>query len=135
MTDVRKAHVCYRVPYAETDQMGVVYYAHYLVYFERARTQLLADLGFPYKQLEESGIALPVIEAHVEYKKPAAYDDSLDIYGWLRRAEGVRIEVRCEVRRDGVMLAEGYTVHACVDRTSGRLVRLPPEIAALCSES
>ena len=127
-----RAHQPYRVPYAETDQMGVVYYANYLVYFERARTQLLNDLGLPYKELEKRGLALPVVEAHVEYKKPAEYDDLLDIYGWLAGAEGVRLRVECEVSRDGAVLARGHTIHACLDRHSRRIVRIPPEIAALC---
>ena len=132
MAEVSKSHQQYRIPYAETDQMGVVYYAHYLVYFERARTQLLNDLGMPYKQLEQSGIALPVVEAHVEYKKPAGYDDTIDIYGWLGWAKGVRVQVNCEVWKDGVLLAKGHTVHACIDRKTGRLMRVPADIAACC---
>ena len=134
MTETHKAHESYQVPYAETDQMGVVYYANYLVYFERARTRLLNDLGLPYKELERRGLALPVIEAHVEYKKPAEYDDTRDIYGWLAWATGVRVRVDCEVCRNGVLLARGHTVHACLDRQTGRVIRIPAEIAACCAE-
>jgi acyl-CoA thioester hydrolase len=133
MTTPRRAHQRYTVPYAETDQMGVVYYAHYLVYFERARTQLLHDLGMPYKELEQRGIALPVVEAHVEYKKPAGYDDAIDIYGQLGWCKGVRVQVLCEVRRGDVLLAQGFTVHACVNMTTGRLMRLPAELADHCT--
>ena len=128
-----KAHQRYTIPYAETDQMGVVYYAHYLVYFERARTQLLKDLGMPYKELEKRGLALPVIEAHVEYKRPAHYDDAIDIYGWLSHADRVRLRVTCEVYRGDVLLARGYTVHACLDMGTGRPRRVPPELADHCA--
>jgi acyl-CoA thioester hydrolase len=133
VTEVHKAHQSYQVPYAETDQMGVVYYANYLVYFERARTQLLNDLGLPYKELERRGLALPVVEAHVEYKKPAEYDDTIDIYGWLAWTKGPRVRVNCEVCRKEALLARGFTVHACLDRHSGRIIRIPPEIAACFS--
>ncbi len=131
---LHKAAMQYRVPYAETDQMGVVYYAHYLVYFERIRSVLLRDIGLPYGELEHKGFALPVIEAHVAYKKPAKYEDELQIAGWLAWAQGVRCRVDCEVRRDGVVLAEGYTVHACIDRASGRPTRIPPEFAPFCAQ-
>ena len=134
MAELHKAHQSYSVPYAETDQMGVVYYANYLIYFERARTQLLNDLGLPYKELEKRGVALPVIEAHVDYKKPAEYDDTIDIYGWLAWARGPRVRVNCEVKRDGEVLARGYTVHACLDRPSRRIIRIPPEISACTTE-
>jgi len=65
MKRMRTAQVLYRVPYADTDRLGVVYYANYLVYFERGRGQLMRDAGLPYGELERRGFALPVIEAHV----------------------------------------------------------------------
>ncbi len=130
---LHKATLQYRVPYAETDQMGVVYYAHYLVYFERVRGALLRDIGLPYDELERRGFALHVIEAHVEYKKPARYEDDLQISGWLAWAQGVRCRVDCEVRRDGILLAEGHTVHACIDRASGRPRRILSEFAPFCA--
>ena len=124
----RKAHLTYRVPYAETDRMGVVYYANYLVYFERARTQLLHDLGLPYRELERRGTGLPVIEAHVDYKAPAEYDDELDLYAWVGWLKNIRLRIDCAVLRNGRLLAEGYTVHACFDLDARRPVRLPPEL-------
>ncbi len=87
----KKSFVTYKVPYADTDKMGVVYYANYLVYFERARNQLLEDMDLPYKELEKNGLALPVVKAYVEYKKPANYADALNIYAWLSWARGVRL--------------------------------------------
>lgn len=124
----------YRVPYSETDQMGVVYYAHYLVYFERIRSVLLRDIGLPYNELERKGFALPVIEAHVEYKKPAKYEDDLTISGHLTWAQGVRCRVDCEVRRGDTLLTQGHTVHACIDRTTGRPTRVPAELLAFCEK-
>ncbi|NOY80494.1 MAG: acyl-CoA thioesterase [Kiritimatiellaeota bacterium] len=125
----RGSKISYRVPYADTDQMGVVYYANYLVYFERLRNQLLRDLGLPYRQLEDMGFALPVIEAHVEYREGARYDDVLVVSGLAVRGRGARLRVDCEVRRGETLLARGYTIHACVSLRTGRPVRLPPELA------
>jgi acyl-CoA thioester hydrolase len=115
----------YEVPYADTDRMGVVYYGNYLVYFERARTRLLGAAGCPYLQLEREGFALPVVEAHVQYKRPAGYGDILDISGWSDWMKGTRLRVRCEVHRQGELLASGYTIHACIDLASRRPVPLP----------
>ncbi len=123
------SRIAYRVPYADTDQMGVVYYANYLVYFERLRNRLLRDLGLPYRRLEEMGFALPVIEAHVEYREGARYDDELVISGRAVRGRGARLRVDCEVRRGETLLAGGYTVHACVNLRTGRPVRIPQELA------
>lgn len=115
----------YRVPYADTDQMGVVYYANYLVYFERLRNQLMEDLGLPYSQLEKEGYGLPVIEARVCYREPARYDDRLEIFGWIAWMRRTRLRVECRVVRGDRLLAEGYTVHACLDLTRGRPSRMP----------
>ena len=68
-----------RVRYADTDQMGVVYYANYLVWFEVGRTEWLRDAGWNYRDMEEAGVSLPVIEAHCEYRQPARYDDEIEI--------------------------------------------------------
>lgn len=127
-----RSHVSYRVPYADTDRMGVIYYANYLVYFEMARGQLLRDLGFPYSEMERRGFALPVVEAHVEYKASADYEDELDIQAWIGWVKGVRVQVNCEVRRGEQLLAAGHTVHACIDLRTRRPVRVIPEIADRC---
>ena len=68
-----------RVRYAETDQMGVVYYANYFVWFEVARTDLLRTLGWTYREMEDSGVLLPVIDAQCEYRRPARYDDEVEV--------------------------------------------------------
>ena len=87
-----------RVRYAETDKMGVVYHANYFVWFEVGRCELLRAVGRSYRDLEETGIGLPVIEAHCEYKMPARYDDELQVKTW-ERCCARPIEFRYEVSR------------------------------------
>jgi len=118
-----------RVRYAETDKMGVVYYANYFVWFEVARADLLRSLGWTYREMEEEGVALPVIEAYCEYKQPARYDDELDIKAKGSMVSQVRMQFEYEVIRriDGTMAAVGHTVHAALDR-AGRPCRLPERI-------
>jgi acyl-CoA thioester hydrolase len=118
-----------RVRYAETDKMGVVYYANYFVWFEVARADLLRSLGWTYREMEEEGVALPVIEAYCEYKQPARYDDELDVKAKGSMVSQVRMQFEYEVIRriDGTMAAVGHTVHAALDR-AGRPCRLPERI-------
>lgn len=104
----------YRVPYADTDQMGVVYYANYLEYFERGRTEMLRDAGLPYSELEKSGIRLPVSEVEVKYLGSARYDDLLVFRTWVEGLKGVRLRVACEVRRDDRVLVRGVVTLACI---------------------
>lgn len=130
MTEPRRTAISYRVPYADTDQMRVVYYANYLAYFERGRNELLRACGTTYRALEASGLGLPVSEAHVNYLAPATYDDLLEITAWSEGFKGARLTLRCEVRRDGKLLASGFTVHALVDLLTLRPARPTPEIRA-----
>jgi acyl-CoA thioester hydrolase len=117
-----------RVRYAETDKMGVVYYANYFVWFEVARADLLRTLGWSYREMEHAGVSLPVIEAHCEYRRPARYDDELEVKTQGRMLSPVRMEFTYEVcLRDGGVAAEGKTVHAALDRR-GRPCRLPARI-------
>lgn len=115
-----------RVRYAETDQMGVVYHANYLVWFEVGRTDLLRAFGWTYREMEASGVRLPVLEAHCEYRRPARYDDELEILTQGRLLSPVRLEFTYEVRlkADQRVVATGYTRHAAVD-LAGRPCRLP----------
>ncbi len=126
-----KSEIKYRVPYADTDQMGVVYYANYLEYFERLRNELLREAGKSYPEIENDGIILPVIEAHCRYVAPAKYDDLLDICGWVEEAKGARIKIICEIRNNGALLAEGWTIHACVDMRTRRPLRVPEFLSKL----
>jgi acyl-CoA thioester hydrolase len=117
------------VRYAETDKMGVAYYAHYFVWFEVARANLLRTLGWSYREMEHTGVSLPVIEANCEYHRSARYDDELEVRTEGRILSPVRMEFRYEVRRtaDDTLSASGKTVHAAVD-ASGRPCRLPARI-------
>ena len=121
-----------RVRYAETDRMGVVYYANYLVWFEVGRTEWLRDAGWSYREMETDGVALPVIEAHCAYRQPARYDDEIEIVTRATLVTPVRIRFDYEAlrRQDGVRVAEGYTVHAALDR-AGRPCRLPERVRAM----
>ena len=118
-----------RVRYAETDQMGVVYYANYLVWFEVARTDLLRQLGWSYREMEEAGVALPVIEVECRYRRPARYDDEMEIRTEGRVTSAVRMEFQYEVRVKGAadVIASGRTAHAAVGR-DGRPCRLPVRV-------
>jgi acyl-CoA thioester hydrolase len=118
-----------RVRYAETDQMGVVYYAQYFVWFEVARTELLRQLGWSYRDMEASGVILPVIEAHCEYRRPARYDDEVEVRAEGRLTSPIRMEFNYEVAVAGQtgVVAAGRTAHAAVSR-DGRPCRLPDRI-------
>lgn len=113
-----------RVRYAETDRMGLLHHANYLVYFEQGRTELLRSRGLAYKDLEDQGYLLVLTHAEVRYRNPARYDDMLTLRTTVERVTSVRIDHRYELRREGVVLAEGKTTLACVDR-EGRVQPLP----------
>ena len=118
--------------YAETDQMGVVYYANYFVWFEVGRTDLLPDADWSYRAMETDGYMLSVIEAHCEYRQPARYDDELEVRTTGVLLSPVRVAFGYEVVRpaDGAVLAVGRTVHASLDR-DGRPCRLPARVRSL----
>lgn len=115
--------------------MGVVYYANYLVWFEVARADLLRSLGWTYREMEESGISLPVIEARCEYKAPARYDDEIVIRteGWMRSPIRMEFAYRVSRRADGIVSAAGTTMHAAIGR-DGRPCRLPDRIRRVFQE-
>ncbi len=119
-----------RVRYAETDRQRMLYHAHYLTYFEVARTEMLRAAGVRYLDLEARGIFLVVTEARVRYRAPAGYDDPLRIRTQVRVATPVRLHFTYAVTRaeGGRVLAEGETTLACVG-AEGRPRRLPPEVA------
>lgn len=118
-----------RVRYAETDQMGFVYYANYLVWFEVARTDLLRQFGWTYREMEQAGIRLPVIEAHCTYQRPARYDDEISVRAEVRLLSAVRLEFTYEVvlTKDGTTAAVGTTRHAALT-LEGRPCRLPERL-------
>ena len=113
---MKKVVMEYRVPYADTDQMGVVYYGNYLTLFERARNELMRACGYTYRECEAEGWMLPVIHAELDYKSPARYDDLLEVTAYVQSAKGVRLEIACEVRRKGEeqIMGKGFTRHCFV---------------------
>ena len=118
----------YRVIYGDTDQMGVVYYANYFVWFEVARADLLRIQGWSYREMEHSGVSLPVIEAHCEYRQPARYDDEIEIRTMATLLTPVRIRFDYEAWKAGNTLsATGHTIHAALG-PDGRPRRLPSRV-------
>jgi acyl-CoA thioester hydrolase len=119
-----------RVRYAETDQMGVVYHSNYLIWFEVGRVELIRQLGLNYKQMEEEGCGIAVVDVHVRYKAPARYDDELMIETRLLAARGAVVKFGYRILRitDGLLLCEGETMHVCVG-VDMKKRSLPPKYA------
>ena len=113
-----------RVRYAETDRMGLLHHANYLIYFEQGRTELLRSQGLAYRDLEDQGFLLVLTKVLVRYRNPARYDDLLALRTTVTRTTLVKIEHRYELARDGLLLADGETTLGCVDR-QGNVQRLP----------
>ncbi len=126
---VRKSITEYRVIYADSDAMGVVYYANYLRWFELGRTELFREMGLPYTEIVKHGIITPVSEVYCKYHKPAQYDDIVQIETTVSSFKRVTIVFDYEIYRksDRTLLVSGYTKHAFLD-LEGKIVRIPPFI-------
>jgi acyl-CoA thioester hydrolase len=124
---MNSGEITIRVRYAETDRMGLLHHANYLVYFEQGRIELLRSSGMAYKDLEDQGYLLVLTQIEVRYKSPARYDDLLTLRTRVERTTAVRIDHRYELLREGTLLAEGKTTLACIDR-AGRLQALPDSL-------
>jgi acyl-CoA thioester hydrolase len=109
--------------------MGIVYYAHYFVWFEVARAELLRTLGWNYREMEASGVLLPVIEASCDYVRPARYDDEIEVRtdGHLRSPVRMEFLYQVTVKSRAELAATGRTVHAATDR-GGKPCRVPDRI-------
>jgi len=119
----------FRVRYGETDQMGVVYHGNYAQYLEIGRVEWLRSLGFSYKSMEESGVMLPVITLHIDFKKSATYDDEITVITKLKNLPAVRIEFDFEIRNQyGELLVTANTVLVFMDINTKRPIKCPPEI-------
>ena len=116
-----------RVSYADTDQMGMVYYANYLVYFERGRTEWLREHGLAYRDLESQGIFFPVVECRCKYHSPARYDDVITVSTAVSEVGHASIEFEYKISCNGRLIASGSTKHPLVNRDF-RPVRIPREI-------
>lgn len=121
-----------RVRYAETDMMGHVYYANYLVWFEQARATMFREAGRPYGEIEAAGYKLPVVEAWCKYKGEAKYDDEIEVRAWVSERKRASIKVSYEVENvtRGGIITEGYTWHVVVDREF-KVVSIPSIIGDL----
>jgi acyl-CoA thioester hydrolase len=128
MTDFRFS-TDVRVRFAETDAQGVVHNSVYLVWFEIARIAYLEEYAGGYPALRATGLESFVLESHVAYRQPAHFDDRLHIHARVGELRGARIRFDYEVRREGELIADGWTAHACVDATTLRPTRIPQTLA------
>lgn len=119
-----------RVRYADTDAMGVVHHANYLAYFEAGRVELLRSVGISYRDLEQRGFLAPVVEVTCRYRAPAYFDDLLLVRTRLAEARPARFAFEYDIVReaDETLVAQGRSLHACLDRTTLRPVRIPEDI-------
>ncbi|WP_017753896.1 acyl-CoA thioesterase [Calidifontibacillus oryziterrae] len=112
------------VRYAETDQMGVVYHANYLVWFEIGRTNLIKELGFDYAEMEKGGIVSPVLDANISFKKPLHFGEEALIRTWIDSYDGFRSVYGYEILNpEGEIAVTGQTHHICVDKETFRPIR------------
>jgi acyl-CoA thioester hydrolase len=115
-----------RVRYAETDQMGYVYYGNYAMYYEVARVEAFRTLGFPYKRLEEMGVGMPVLSMNIKYHQPARYDDHLTVKVTIPAKPRARIKFVYEVTNEaGKLINTGETELVFMKMDSGRPTRMP----------
>ena len=121
-----------RTRYAETDQMGVVYYGSYPQYLELGRVEWLRSIGFTYKAMEEEGIMMPVVSLQIQYKKPALYDELITIRTKLKELPSTKIEFDYEILNEkGELLSTANTVLVFVDARTFRPVRCPEKVLKL----
>ncbi len=116
-----------RVRYADTDKMGFLYNGNYLAFFEVGRTELMRQYGMRYRDLEDSGYLLPLIDAYVKYIKPAFYDDLLTIKATLNYEGGPKIKFEYNIIRDNSIITKGFTTHTFVKSNTYTPVK-PPQI-------
>ncbi|KON88611.1 hypothetical protein AF332_18580 [Sporosarcina globispora] len=113
------------VRYAETDQMGVVYHANYLVWMELGRTQIIKDLGFSYAEMEKDGIISPVLDITASYKKPLRYGQTATVNTWIEEYDGFRVSYGYEIFNDeGELAVTGSSKHVCVKKDSFRPISI-----------
>ncbi len=116
-----------RVLYIDTDQSGVVYHAAYFRWLEAGRANFMRRRGIPYKEVELSGLALPITEAHMQYLKPARYDDIIDVVAWISDIGRAQARFEYQIFCNDVELIRAYTHHAAVNG-KGKPTRLPAHI-------
>ncbi len=122
------AEVELEVRYAETDQMGIVHHANYLVWFELARTRLCLEAGKPYPQIEDLGYLMIITQAQQNYRLAARYGDQIKVIGWLDWVSSRSLQFGYQVKREEQILSTGYTRHLWVKRESHRPCRIPASL-------
>lgn len=128
--------ISFRVRYAETDQMGVVYHGNYAQYLEMGRVEWLRSLGVSYKSMEENGTMLPVISLQVNYIRPAIYDDLITVRTILKKTPTVKIEFNFEIYNEaGEILANANVILAFIDMEKNRPVRCPKYLLDIIAAS
>ena len=121
-----------RTRYAETDQMGIVYYGNYPQYLELGRVEWLRSIGFTYRAMEEEGVMMPVVSLQIQYKKPALYDELITIRTKLKELPSTKIEFDYEILNEkGELLSTANTVLVFVDAKTFRPVRCPEKVLKL----
>ncbi len=121
-----------RIRYGETDQMGYVYYGNYAEFYEVGRAEMLRSLGMTYKDMEDAGIMMPVLEMHCRYIKPARYDEEISIKIILQKMPGVRIVFKYEFyNQANEFIHEGETTLAFVDMERNRPCLAPASLISL----
>ncbi len=129
---MKKDQVQVRVRYSETDQMGVVYHGNYLPYFEIGRVEWLRNKGVSYKEMEENGVALPIVSININYKKSARYDELLTVSTTFKSQTSVKIEFDCEIHNEQMeLLTTAHFILVFVDTKKGRPIAPPEYINAL----
>lgn len=129
-------HGCYvgitsvRVRYAETDRMGIAYNAHYLTWFEIGRTELMRSAGFPYREVEEQGVNLPLVGTAFRLRAPVSYDDVLNTRTWIQEVRSRAITFAYEIHHGGRVVADGHTKHAFVSASDGKSTTCPSWLRA-----
>jgi acyl-CoA thioester hydrolase len=121
------AETTFHVRYAETDKMGIVHHAAYVVWLEEGRSEWLRTHGSSYATFEQEGISLAVTELNVRYSQPASYDQRVTVKCWIDEVKSRKITFQYEVvdAETGSQLVRGYTRHICVDR-DGQVTTIPP---------
>ncbi|HJO03373.1 MAG TPA: thioesterase family protein [Acidobacteriota bacterium] len=130
MTEAQRATVPVEVRYAETDSMGIVHHANYLVWLELSRTKLCADAGHHYADIERTGVRLTVTGTSVRYRQPARYGDIVEVSAWIHRLGSRGMQFAYEVHCNAVLLATGRTDHVWIDAES-RPCRAPDDLRAM----
>lgn len=121
-----------KVRYAETDKMGIVYYANYLVWFEVGRTEYLLEEGLDYRDVEKEGFFLAVVDARCSYKAPARYGDTIVVESWPTdvKLSSFKFNYKIIRKKDSLLLAEGSTTHVLIDKEL-KPRKIPEKIKAL----